>query len=41
MQFVHARDILRTVQALCEYDNQTPRLTKGLIDEACRAYFVE
>jgi len=41
MQFVHARDILRTVHYLCEYDNQPTRLTKDLIDEACRAYFVE
>ena len=41
MQFVHARDILRTVQALCEYDNIAPYLSKSLIDEACRAYFVE
>jgi predicted ATPase with chaperone activity len=41
IQFVHARDLLRTIQALCVYDNTPPRLSKELIDEACRAYFVE
>lgn len=40
MQSVHPRDILRTVVALCEYEGQPPRLTKELIDEACRSYFV-
>jgi len=41
IQFVHARDLLRTIHALCVYDNTPPRLSKELIDEACRAYFVE
>lgn len=41
MQYVHIRDILRTVQALCEYDSVPMHLDKALIDEACRAYFVE
>jgi len=40
LQSVHPRDILRTIQALCEYDNVPPRLTPSLIDEACRIYFV-
>lgn len=40
MQAVHPRDILRTVTALCEYDNQVPKLTPQLLDEACSIYFV-
>jgi energy-coupling factor transporter ATP-binding protein EcfA2 len=39
-QAVHARDILRTITALCQYDGIPPRLTPQLMDEACRAYFV-
>jgi len=40
LQSVHPRDILRTVHALCEYDNISPHLSTDLIDEACRIYFV-
>jgi hypothetical protein len=40
LQSVHPRDIIRTVHALCEYDNVTPHLSTDLIDEACRIYFV-
>ncbi len=40
MQSVHPRDILKTVVAICDYDNTSPKLTPGLIDEACRGYFV-
>lgn len=40
MQSVHPRDILRSVQAICEYDNIPLKLTPELIDEACRIYFV-
>jgi predicted ATPase with chaperone activity len=40
MQAVHPRDILRTIQALCEYEEITPQLTPDLIDQACRSYFV-
>jgi predicted ATPase with chaperone activity len=40
MQSVHPRDILGTVQAICEYDNIPTRLTPDLIDEACQIYFV-
>jgi hypothetical protein len=41
LQAVHPRDLLRIVVTLCEYDNETPRLTPELIDEACRSYFVD
>lgn len=41
MQGVHPRDILRTIQALCEYEGVPTRLTPDLIDEACHSYFVE
>jgi predicted ATPase with chaperone activity len=40
MQSVHPRDILKSVQAICEYDNIPLKLTPELIDEACRIYFV-
>ncbi len=40
MQAVHPRDILRTIRALCEYEEIAPQLTPDLIDQACRSYFV-
>ena len=40
LQSVHPRDILRTIQAICEYDNVPTKLTPELIDEACQIYFV-
>ena len=40
MQSVHPRDILSIVVAMCEYENIPARLNPSLIDEACRAYFV-
>jgi predicted ATPase with chaperone activity len=40
MQAVHPRDIITTVEAICRYESLPPRLTPGLIDEACRTYFV-
>lgn len=41
LQAVHPRDILKTITALCEYEGVQPRLSPDLIDEACRAYFVD
>lgn len=41
MQAVHPRDIVKTVIAICNYDNTTPALTPELIDEACACYFVD
>lgn len=40
MQAVHPRDILKIVAALCDYEDVPRHLTPGLIDEACRSYFV-
>lgn len=40
LQAVHPRDILRTLTALCEYDNNPPKLSPQLLDEACQIYFV-
>jgi SpoVK/Ycf46/Vps4 family AAA+-type ATPase len=40
LQAVHPRDILKSVVALCEYENIPLKLTKELIDEACQTYFV-
>ncbi|MCI0394608.1 MAG: AAA family ATPase [Chloroflexi bacterium] len=41
MQAVHPRDILRTIIAICEYEDAPPTLAPDLIDEACRSYFVD
>lgn len=41
MQAVHPRDIMRTLTAICEYENQPPKLTPQLLDEACSIYFVD
>lgn len=41
MQAVHPRDILRTLQALCEYEDLEVKLTPELIDESCSIYFVD
>ncbi len=40
LQAVHPRDILRTLQALCDYEGIQPKLTPDLIDDACKSYFV-
>ena len=40
IQFVHARDLLHTLVAICEYEGSQPRLTRELLDEACLDYFV-
>lgn len=41
LQSVHPRDILKIVQALCNYDGSPIRMTPELVDEACYSYFVE
>jgi len=41
MQAVHPRDIVKTVIAICDYENIPAKLTPELIDEACASYFVE
>jgi hypothetical protein len=41
MQAVHPRDILQAVKLLCEYSNESVRMTPELIDEACNGYFVK
>lgn len=40
LQAVHPRDLIRTIVALCEYDNSNPQLSPELIDDACHLYFV-
>jgi predicted ATPase with chaperone activity len=40
MQSVHPRDILKTIIAISEYEDQPPRMTAALLDEACESYFV-
>jgi len=41
LQSVHPRDLLKVCAALCDYEGQPFKLTPDLMDEACRAYFVE
>jgi predicted ATPase with chaperone activity len=41
MQAVHPRDIIKTLIAICQYENMPPRMAPELIDEACNCYFVE
>jgi predicted ATPase with chaperone activity len=41
MQAVHPRDILRSLQALCDYEGIQPKLTPELVDDACKTYFVD
>ena len=41
MQSVHPRDILKTIIAICDYDDVPAKLAPSLIDEACRSYFVD
>ena len=41
LQAVHARDLLRIVAVLNEYQGTPPQLTAELIDEACQTYFVQ
>jgi predicted ATPase with chaperone activity len=41
MQAVHPRDIVKTVIAICEYENIPSLLSPDLIDEACASYFVD
>jgi predicted ATPase with chaperone activity len=40
-QAVHPRDLLRIVQALCEYEKIPVQTRPDLMDEACESYFVE
>lgn len=40
MQAVHPRDLLRTVSALCKYEEIKPQLTPEILDAACKSYFV-
>jgi predicted ATPase with chaperone activity len=41
LQAVHPRDILLVCKALADYEGVPLKLTPELVDEACRAYFVE
>jgi predicted ATPase with chaperone activity len=40
-QAVHPRDLLRIVQALCDYEKLPLQTRPDLMDEACESYFVE
>jgi hypothetical protein len=37
----HPRDLIDQVTALCRYRGIEPAITRSLLDDACRAYFVD
>jgi hypothetical protein len=41
MRACHPRDLLDQVTALCRYRGVEPTITRALLDDACRAYFVD
>lgn len=41
MQGAHPRDLLLTIQAICNYTGDEPNMRPPMIDEACAAYFVD
>jgi len=41
MQFVHPRDVLKTLLLICDYTGVPPQMTPELLDEACSCYFVD
>ena len=41
MRACHPRDLLDQVTALCRYRGVEPTITRSLLDDACRAYFVD
>lgn len=41
MQAVHPRDILKIIVAMADYEDVSPRMVPAMIDEACKAYFVQ
>jgi SpoVK/Ycf46/Vps4 family AAA+-type ATPase len=41
LQAVHPRDILKVIVGLCDYQGVPYQMTPQLIDDACRAYFVQ
>ena len=36
----HPRDLLDQVTALCRYLGKEPAITRGMLDAACDAYFI-
>ncbi len=40
MRSCHPRDLIDQVTALCRYRGQEPIITRDLLDDACRSYFV-
>ena len=41
MRACHPRDLLDQVTALCRYRGVETTITRALLDDACRAYFVD
>ncbi len=41
MQGAHPRDLLKTIQAICDYSGEEPNMGPAMIDEACTSYFVD
>src|SRR4029453_13707009 len=41
MRSCHPRDIVEQVVDICRYQNKPPVITRELLDQACRSYFLE
>jgi len=41
MRACHPRDLVHQVVDMCRYQNRSPQITRDLLDQACRNYFLE
>ena len=41
MRACHPRDLVEQVVNICRYQNRQPAITRDLLDQACRSYFLE
>jgi hypothetical protein len=41
MRSCHPRDLIAQVMDMCRYQGRTPQITRELLDQACKSYFLE
>ena len=41
MRSCHPRDLVAQVVDMCRYQNKPPQITRELLDQACKNYFLE
>ena len=41
MRSCHPRDLVAQVVDMCRYQNKAPHITRELLDQACRNYFLD